>query len=201
MEKRVLKTFVGFLRTDADDIRRSHPSWWMHQLLLTQSTTKAIREKNPTVLTRQKKILRVHKEIVRDVKDLLAGKRISEIELKLNYWRPKTLLRIVRDGDELPGPFHTVYDRRVVLGGQTYRVGKSNEVDTTEREIAYGLLRDMIESGEFKRLSMCSRSGCGKIAFHKTKKPKFCSDKCRYTSNNQSLERREKRRKGGEWYR
>lgn len=150
---------------------------------------------------------KVQREIHRDVIDLLHGRRLDEIEGKLNSIAPpKTELRFIANGTEnyrdrsFPNWFITNSHEAVTLNGKRYCVAKVVDNDRSLRQLAYWAMRDLLESGEFKRLGLCERAECGQLTFHATKPMKWCSDQCRWMYFNHADARKKSRRKGGDLY-
>lgn len=84
----------------------------------------------------------------------------------------------------------------VRLGGKKWLAVSSYPLDSSLRQLLYGLLREAIFSNEVQRLGKCERDGCGKFTFSVRRKRRFCSDDCRYYHNNHKPERKKNYVKG-----
>lgn len=193
--------FIRFLNLTHDELRQPGKELYYEMAFMHRGHTKPLSvEPSSARLFR-----RVQKEASLDVRDLLAGKRHEEIERKINFPQPKSLVALVKKGTVRTFPNYNIEfvtrPSGVKLGNEMYLVAKGIAMESDLRKLAYGILRELLESGDIEKLGICARKECQKFKLHKTKPPKYCSDECRWAVNNAKHDRKTKRKKHGAWYR
>jgi hypothetical protein len=198
VKNRVQRALADFLNASNSELSTTDASIsWCLRFLAEQSRAGVLPAPSSSEL------IRVHNEIKSDVRDLLGGKRILEIESKINFHQPRTLIRFIKHEEKraIRNSVVAELDHKVLaVDGAYHCVVQVTPIVTDFRRMVYGTLRRLLESGNLNRLCLCARAGCENFKFQATRKPRFCSDRCRWSVSNSSVDRKKKRRKGGRWY-
>ena len=142
--------------------------------------------------------IKLHHDVKECLQNLLNGTGLEKVQQRLNQFNPKPMqIRIAPHNTELEFGWDFHVRKQIRIGKKLLTVAAGVPTKPTLDGLLYGALRDCLLSGEIERIGVCQE--CGNLNIYRTKRKKFCNERCRWKHNNHSRARKERYVKG-KWY-